>query len=201
MNLKKLNNCALVLVVFFAGCAGPRVQLPLSGKAGLKTLKSAVMVSYASPSEKIKKRSLLAVKGDSLLRFEIKGFFNEPFFMLVARGKIIQAYFVAENAYFEGELFDADSDNPASVFINNSGKLKLKATRQEITSLFTLKNTGSGIPATADLTAGEHKVTFTFLDPELDIDLPDSLFEMLIPKKARRISEQELSRYLLTWKK
>lgn len=200
MRLRKLSKVAVVMAFFLVGCAGPQIKTMTREKPEVKTLKSTVMASYAGPSSKIKKKSILAVKGTELLRFEIKGFFNEPMFMLVAKGKKIQAYFVNENAYFEGELFDQTSDNLAAIFINQTGKLKFKAKDMEILSSFTAaKDTGA--PSTAEFSAGEYKLVFSFLEPDQGKELSDEIFEIKVPKNVRRISEQDINRYLSKWSK
>ena len=199
MNLKSLslNSTSIIIALLISGCGGPQVKPTEAIK--IKTLKSSVMATYSCPGTKIKKKSILAVKSPDMLRFEIKGFFNEPFFMMTSKGNKIQAYFVQDNAYFEGEIFDSDSDSLASILLNKTGKRKIKGL--DINSVFTRKTTESPDLAAAEFSSGEYKFSFSFTDPILDKDIPDSIFELTPPKKARRISESEINRYFSRWNK
>ncbi|OGF44360.1 MAG: hypothetical protein A2231_13035 [Candidatus Firestonebacteria bacterium RIFOXYA2_FULL_40_8] len=199
MNLKKLslNSASVLIALLIAGCGGPQVK-PTEVKK-VTTLKSSVMAGYSCPGTKVKKKSILAVKAPDMLRFEIKGFFNEPFFMLTSKGNKVQAYFVQDNAYFEGEILEASSDSVASLLLNQTGKLKIKD--MDITSVFTKKSDDSLAPATAEFSSGEYKLSFAFSEPEVNKEIADSIFELTPPKKAKRISIEDINRYFSKWSK
>ncbi len=199
--LKKISSAAVIFALVFAGCAGPKVRAPDKEQALPKTLKSPVMTGFIGPLNKIKKKAILAVKGTELLRFEIKGFFNEPVFILVANGRKVRACFIQDNAYFEGEIFGENSDTPASIFINRAGKLILKNNGTDISAAFTARDKNPEIPVLAEFTSADYRLSFIFIDPEINKELSDDLFILLPPKSARRISEDELNRYLGKWNK
>ena len=198
---KLTGKAALIIVFLLAGCAGPKIKDGNAEKPFFNTIKSAVMVSFAGPADKIKKKAVLAVKGTERLRFEIKGFFNEPVFILVANGRKVQAFFIQDNAYFEGELFDENSDNPAAIFINRAGKLILKSKEPDVSVAFKITDKNTGIPSLAEFTSADYKLSFIFLDPEINKELPDVLFILFAPKSARKISEEQIKRYLEKWNK
>ncbi|MFH1075077.1 MAG: hypothetical protein V1752_08320 [Candidatus Firestonebacteria bacterium] len=200
MNLKKLslNSASIVIALLISGCGSPQVK-PTDAVFKVKTLKSSVIAKYSCPGTRIKKKSILAVKAPDMLRFEIKGFFNEPFFMMTSKGHKLQAYFVQDNAYFEGELFDASSDSPASVLLNQTGKLRIKGL--DITAVFAEKTDKPSALSTAEFSSGEYNISLSFTDPEINRDIPDKVFELIPPKKARKISEEDINRYLTKWSK
>jgi len=198
-NLRKIDliSISLLIGLFIAGCGTS--QIKETGVLKIKTLKSQVILNYSAPGSKIKKKSLLAVKDPDLLRFEIKGFFNEPFFMLTSKGNSVKAYFVQDNAYFEGQIFDSSSDSLASLILNRSGKLRIKDI--EITPVLIEKEGGTGILDSAEFSSGDTKVIFSLMEQELNVELSEELFELTPPKNARRIGLAELNGYISKWKK
>ena len=199
MNLKNLSlsSYGVIMALLIAGCGGPQVKPTDTAK--VSTIKSVVMASYTCPGTKIKKKSILAVKAPDMLRFEIKGFFNEPFFMLTSKGNKVQAYFVQDNAYYEGELLDAASESIAAVILNQTGNLKIKG--MEITSAFTKKADAPSVLSAAEFTTGEYKLAFSFTNPEINKELADNIFELTPPKTVRKISEKDINRYFSKWSK
>jgi outer membrane lipoprotein-sorting protein len=200
MKLTKAGSALILAAIIFSGCGAQQIKIG-TAKAELKTFKAYVMASFTGPGRKIKKKSLLAVKAPDMLRFEIKGFFNEPFFMLVAKGNRVQIHFVAENAYYEGEMFAKSSASPASIFLNMQNGLILKADDLKIASTLFKKSKDSDVLTGAEFTGGDYRLSFSFIEPEINNELDDSLFELPPPKKAHLISEAELNRYFSKWKK
>ena len=53
---KLTGKAALIIVFLLAGCAGPKIKDGNAEKPFFKTIKSAVMVSFAGPADKIKNK-------------------------------------------------------------------------------------------------------------------------------------------------
>ena len=136
-------NILLVCIVLLAGCAAvrPRVEsvTPPDISSILATLKMRydlvdsmttwMNVGFESHGQKQEIRESLYYEKPDKLRVDARGLYNEPRAVVLAVGKSLRIYFVAENEMIMGELsdgvikeiFDVDlrvSDVRSSIFAN-----------------------------------------------------------------------------------
>ncbi|MFH1825144.1 MAG: hypothetical protein ABH873_07990 [Candidatus Firestonebacteria bacterium] len=176
-------------MLLIAGCAiKPRGEITVS------SLKSEIFINFSGDNYKFKKKALIAVKSPDKIRFEIKGFWNEPFFIFVYNNRNTKIYFVGENACYDGEIFEKDF-NPVELFfginLENTG-IKVNYSNYEIIS-------GINLPLKIEGVFNNNKIQFKYINPLLNIDISDKMFEFVAPASAKIISKEDMVNIIKKW--
>ena len=192
MTLKNFHVKILVVALFlslFSGCGGLAVKKP----GIISTLKSQVMLNYSGYSDKFKKKALIAIKAPDKIRFEIKGFWNEPLFVFIYKNKNIKIFSTGDNVYYEGNVFESNS-NLVELFLVKTNNIKIERNKTMVIVNFSNYKTldDISIPLKIEVIFSESKVVFNYLEPSINIEIPDKTFDFNIPKSARKLTEEEI---------
>ena len=171
-----------------AGCA----TFPAKDNSVLNSYKSAVMLNYSDSKTKFKKKAIIAAKLPDKIRFEVRGFWNEPLLIIFGVSDKLTAYFPVSGYFYEN-----------SGSINTSDLLKILSGCSEGFCPITVNNKKSTayisydkaketlLPKKTEITVDDIKLVVTFLDPAINEEIKDDMFEIKIPEKAKRIEKQE----------
>jgi outer membrane lipoprotein-sorting protein len=206
MKLKKQfvkNLCRFFVfgfILLFIGCAVKHIKR----EAVVSSIKSEVLVYFSGHNNKFKKRALMVVKSPNKIRFEIKGFWNEPFFIFVYNNGDTKIYFVGENVYYKGSIFEKDF-NPVELFLGKTNKMIFNKENINVDIEVNFSNyeviNGINFPLNIEGAFDSYRLQFRYINPLINIDIPDDIFEFTIPKSAKQISENEITDIIERWSK
>jgi len=184
--------------VLLSGCAGTREKI----KHTQGSIKADIMVTVSrGDANKFKKKCSFVLAEGNKFRLEIRGFFNEPLFLLTANGDTLFIYFYQSNLYYLEQVQGVGAEFNALLTGKCGGtfELKLKKTLYSFKAAYPNYSGEDKLPVKIELSGEKIKTLITLQEPLFDVELPTGTFDFALPKKAVKVNEEGIVRTLDTW--
>ncbi len=188
----------LLAAVILSGCSAMRETV----KKEPGYIKAGLMATVSRDGAgKVKKKCNVVMDRSSRFRFEIKGFFNEPLFLLLGNGDRLLFYFYQSNIYYE-EQVPGSGASLNRLFNGTTGgsfEIKLKKTSYVFKLSYPGVSQENKLPDKIELLGEKIKIFLALQEPLFEAAIPVGTFEHIVPKNAININEEGLVRTIDAW--